>query len=104
MSITFPDDKTGILNPGTGPLETGDMYRASNGVLYVYNAADISWTGPTELESMPPEDGVPFPLPPTQGFILRNTVGVPYEEFLTTEDSSSDDNVDDGVYIVGNFI
>jgi hypothetical protein len=102
MAITFPDDKTGILNPGTGPLETGDLYRASNGVLYIYNAVDISWTGPTELESMPPEVGVPFPLPPTQGFILRDTSGV--EQFFTTENSSSDDSVDDGIYIVGDFV
>jgi hypothetical protein len=104
MAISFPDDKTGILNPGTGPLETGDLYRASNGVLYIYNAVDISWTGPTELESLPPEVGVPFPLPPGQGFILRDTVGSAVEEFLTTQNSSSDDSSDDGFYIVGNFV
>lgn len=104
MTITFPDDKTGILDPGTGPLETGDLYRASNGVLYTYNAVDISWTGPVELDALPPEVGVPFPLPANQLFILRDTPGSVVDEFLTTENSSSDDSVDDGIYVVGELV
>ena len=73
MPITFPNDKTGIIDPGTGELETGDLYRASNGVLYEYNASDGSWTGPTELGGTgEPEDGVPFPLPRNQAFALRD--------------------------------
>ena len=99
MPITFPNDKTGIIDPGTGELETGDLYRASNGVLYEYNASDGSWTGPTELGGTgEPEDGVPFPLPRNQALVLRDPE-VP-EEFLVTENTTDTDAVDDGIYIV----
>lgn len=99
MPLTFPDDKTGIIDPGTGALETGDLYRAQNGVLYEYNATDNSWTGPTELGGTgEPEPGVPIPLPRNQAFILRDAAGV--EQFLVTQASTSDDTVDDGIYVV----
>lgn len=99
MPISFPDDKSGLLNPGTGVLETGDLYRASNGVLYKYDAVDNSWTGPTEIGGTGgPEDGVPISLPSTQAFILRDAAGV--EQFLVTQASTSDDTVDDGIYVV----
>lgn len=103
MPLTFPDDKTGIIDPGTGALETGDLYRAQNGVLYEYNATDNSWTGPTELGGTgEPEPGVPFPLPRNQAFILRDPESP--EEFLVTESSTTNGAVDDGIYIVGDVV
>jgi hypothetical protein len=99
MPISFPDDKSGLLNPGTGVLETGDLYRASNGVLYEYDADDNSWTGPTELGGTgKPEEGVPISLPRNQAFIIRDNIGT--EQFLVTQASTSDDTVDDGIYVV----
>lgn len=98
MAIIFPNDKTGLTPPGVGPLETGDEFTASNNVLYVYDATDVSWTGAFVA---PVDDGVPFPLPSGEGFIIRDSSGA--EEFLVIEGSSSDDTVDDGTYIVGDF-
>ena len=98
MAITFPNDKTGLNPPGVGPLVTGDLYRASNTVLYEYDADDTSWTGPTDGRPGS-EPGVPIPLPRNQAFVLKDPIdGV--EEFLVSENSTLDGSVDDGFYIV----
>lgn len=56
--ITFPKDKTGLPIPGVGPLETGDKYKSTNGVLYYYDAVNNSWTGTFPVIERPPEPPV----------------------------------------------
>ena len=40
--LNFPQDRTELTPPGTGPLETGDTYTA-NGTTWVYNADAGAW-------------------------------------------------------------
>ena len=40
--LNFPQDRTELTPPGTGPLETGDTYTA-NGTTWVYNADVGAW-------------------------------------------------------------
>ena len=38
-ALNFPDDRTGLVPPGTGPLQNGDIWRAPNGVSYTWNTS-----------------------------------------------------------------
>ena len=52
-ALNFPDDRTGLVPPGTGPLQDGDIWRAPNGVSYTWNtsASGGYWSATFQADS-----------------------------------------------------
>ena len=51
-ALNFPDDRTGLVPAGTGPLQDGDIWRAPNGVNYTWNAAGSYWSATFQNDSI----------------------------------------------------
>ena len=43
-ALNFPKDRTGLVPPGTGPLQNGDIWNAPTGVQYKWNSAGSYWS------------------------------------------------------------
>ena len=50
-ALNFPDDRSGLVPPGTGPLQDGDIWRAPNGVNYTWNANGSYWSATFQNDS-----------------------------------------------------